>query len=252
MKTVNDLSKFIKVWPYHLKDINHSLLVTSSLSKVKSKSLKIGIIDTGVNRFHPCFKNAKLIAKDFTNSSNSIDELGHGTHCSALLVGHENGRHIGLVPNANLYAAKIVGRYRKGPKHTEKAMLKALKWLTNNQVHIILITMGRTKRSVIIQNQILLAMSQGIIIIASAGNHGGSLPLFPSSMSQVICVSALGKNGLPLPECYTGGLVDFFSPGEGIVSADRSSKYCEMSGSSQAAAIFCGLIANYITSKIVF
>ncbi|MDO6761467.1 S8 family serine peptidase [Tamlana sp. 2_MG-2023] len=244
MKTINDISQLLKLWPYHLPNTDSFLRTLPSVAK--TKSIKVGFIDTGVNKSHPCFAKAKLIAKDFSGGSNAVDELGHGTHCAALLVGHDIGVHVGLIPDAKLYAAKVVGRYRKGPKHTEKAMVEALKWLIKKEVHIILITMGRTKHSVIIENQIQLALNQGIIVIASAGNHGGSLPLFPSSIPQVVCVSAMDRNGLALPECYTGSLVDVFTPGEAIISADKYSKYCEMSGSSQAAAIFCGLIARKI------
>ena len=243
MKTINDLAQTLKLWPYHLPDITH-LLPRSSLDKTKFKSLKIGIIDTGINRSHPCFANAKIIAKDFSGGSNPIDEIGHGTHCSALLVGHETGRYTGLIPEAELYAAKIVGPHRKGSTHTEKSMFKALQWFVANDVHFIIITMGRHKPSFTIEKQIVLAHNKGVIVIASAGNHGGSLPLFPSSSPKVICISALGRDGLPLSECYTGGLVDFFVPGESITSANLDNNYSEMSGSSQAAAIFCGLMAH--------
>lgn len=201
-------------------------------------------MDTGVDRSHPCFANAKLITKDFSGGSNPVDEIGHGTHCSALLIGHETGRHIGLIPSAELYAAKIIGHHRNGSQHTEKSMVMALKWLIANHVHCIVITLGRHKPSFAIEREIGLAHEKGIIVMASAGNHGGSLPLFPSSIPGVICVSATGKDGLPLPECYTGALVDIFVPGESICSANINHNYSEMSGSSQAAALFCGLLAR--------
>ncbi|MFI8605092.1 S8 family peptidase [Cellulophaga baltica] len=247
MTTINDLSKSLELWPYRLRGIDN-LIHNSPLFKKKLESFKIGIVDTGIDRYHPCFAHAKIVAKDFSGSKNPMDELGHGTHCAAILVGNDKERYIGLTPNSKLYAAKVLGRHSKGPKYTEKAISEAIHWLTKNKVDIILITMGRKKDSTIIANQINLAINLGILIIASGGNHGGSLPLFPSSLPQVICVSALGKNGIPLPECYTGGLVDFFSPGETIISAGKSSTYCEMSGSSQAATIFCGLIAQSLES----
>lgn len=251
MKTMNNLSQVLKLSENSLLDYNHLISNSSVLYKTKLKFLRIGIIDTGVNKSHPCFANSKLITKDFTGGSNSNDELGHGTHCSAILIGNESNRHLGLIPDAKLYSAKVVGRFRKGSKHTEQAITHALKWLTKNKVHIILITMGRKNHSKIIENEINSAISQGIIIIASAGNHGGSLPLFPSSIPKVICVSALGKNGEPLPECYNGSLVDVFTPGESIISANGNSKYSKMSGSSQAAAIFCGFLSKKLMRQLI-
>lgn len=210
---------------------------------VEKAPFKIALIDTGVNTKHPCFAEAKIIPKDFTGSSSTIDELGHGTHCAGILVSQQDNELIGLCPKATLYAAKILGGTSRNKSKTEQSIVDAFQWAIAENVHVILMTLGCHRGAIKVQRIIEKTLQKGIKIIASAGNHGGSLPLFPAGISGVTCVSALGRNGLPLPECYQGDLVDFFVPGESIRSAYFNGWH-EMSGSSQAAAVFCGLLMS--------
>lgn len=247
MEDYIDLNEIIGSWPFELAETGKFIPFRPNFfEELKRRPLKVAIVDTGINISHSCFKNATIVNKDFSGGSNPYDEIGHGTHCAAILVGKQSKRFVGLVPETIIYSAKIIGRYSKELKYPEKSMGNAIRWAISNNVNFILITMGRTKTSPYVKEYINEAMSKGIIIIASAGNHGGSLPLFPSNVPGVICVSALGRNRLPVPECYSGGYVKAFVPGETIVSAKMNGEYREMSGSSQAAAIFCGLLVKKV------
>lgn len=234
------VDSLIEAWPYELPDITRFL---SSSLLTKGVSPRIALIDTGIDTSHPCFSGAQIIAKDFSGYSNPVDEIGHGTHCAAILVSQKSSGMAGLVPKSILYSAKIIGSTRRDRSFTENSIVQALKWAIEEDAQIILMTLGRYTSSHSIKKYIDFAISRGIAVISAAGNHGGSLPMFPASIPGVVCVSALGRNGLPLSECYQGDYVDVVAPGEEIMSA-RLGGWGKMSGSSQAASIFCGLLAQ--------
>lgn len=242
LKNPLDIGHLIDSWPFKLPNIKKITQIDKS--KFKNLHPRIALIDTGINTSHPCFLNSTIISKDFSGGSNPIDEIGHGTHCGAILVANSFGMK-GLYPRATLYSAKIIGKHKRSKVHTEKAFAQAIKWVIKENIQMIVITLGRYTSSSIIKKYINYALNKGVIVISSAGNHAGSLPLFPASVPGVLCISALSRNGLPLPECYQGGLVDVFAPGEAIPSA-RLRGFGKMTGSSQAAAVFCGLIARQL------
>lgn len=249
MENNTHLPNVIESWNFTLPPLNNSKFFTNDVKRAETRPIKIALIDTGINISHPSFKNSTIIAKDFTEGHNPEDEIGHGTHCAGILISHLDNKYIGLCPEATLYSAKILGRRKRDKSKTEQSIVDAFKWASDETVDIILMTLGCHHGSNKVREIIEKSLRKGIIIIVSAGNHGGSLPLFPAGLPGVICVSALGKNGLPLTECYQGELVDFFAPGESICSAYFNGWH-EMSGSSQAAAVFCGLIvANILKFK---
>ncbi len=249
MKNQTHLLKFIESWNFTLPPLDKLVFLPKEVKGSEHSPFKIALIDTGINISHPGFKNARIIAKDFTEGQNLEDELGHGTHCAGILISQCDRELIGLCPEATLYSAKILGRIKRDKSKTEQSIVNAFKWAIAENVHVVLMTLGCRRGNNGIKEIIEKALQKGIKIIVSAGNHNGSLPLFPATLPGVICVSALGKNGLPLPECYQGELVDVFAPGESIRSA-YFTNWQEMSGSSQAAAVFCGLmVADFLKLK---
>ena len=248
MENIIDLKSLITTWPFQLPDIENFISPTSLILGKTITTMRVALIDTGVDKSHPCFKNATIISKDFSGDSNPMDETGHGTHCAAILAAQTSSGMTGLLPKAFIYSAKVLSKNRVPKSYTERAITNAIMWAIEKKVQIVLITLGCRKPSTPVKEAIDLALSNRIIVVSAAGNHSGNLPLFPSSASGVICVSALGRNGLPLPECYKGELVDVFVPGEAIISAGLNG-WREMSGSSQAAAIFCGLLVNKLSNS---
>ena len=164
LKNHLSLNTLIKLWPYELPDIKniHTSLSYINLNNFKDVTLRIALIDTGVEISHPCFSGANIVSKDFLGYSNPADEIGHGTHCAAILVSQETSGMTGLVPKALLYSAKIIGQIRKDRSFTEKSIVQALKWAIEEDVQIILITLGRRTSNPSIIKYIDFAISRGI------------------------------------------------------------------------------------------
>lgn len=202
----------------------------------------VALIDSGVDTTHPAFAGARIQQRNFTGGSPVVDDVGHGTHCAGLLVGQSEGGLVGLAPGATLLSAKIFGR-SKAARPIATALVEALRWALDESADIIVLPLGRREACPAVLRAVEQAMDAGVSVVAAAGNHGGSTPLFPASVDGVICASALGVDGWPLPECYAGEAVDAFVLAEEVLSAHPTG-WRHMSGSSQAAAILGGLMAR--------
>ena len=80
------------------------------------------------------------------------------------------------------------------------------------------------------------AISQGVVVVAAAGNDGGATPNFPAAFPGVISVGALDSMGNIAP--YSNRGADVFAPG---------TAYNGMQGTSFAAPYIAGQIARKMT-----
>ncbi|MEO3976438.1 S8 family serine peptidase [Streptomyces sp. CAU 1734] len=72
------------------------------------KSVRIAVLDSGIDPDHPDFKDRVVGAKNFTDSPDTGDRLGHGTHVASIAAG-TGGGHKGVAPGASLLNAKALG-----------------------------------------------------------------------------------------------------------------------------------------------
>ncbi|MCK9906938.1 S8 family serine peptidase, partial [Frankia sp. Cpl3] len=79
-------------------------------------------------------------------------------------------------------------------------------WSIRNQVDIINMSFGMPQYSEALSRMVKRASSQGIVMVASAGNNGAAVE-FPARYPGVIGVGALNENGK---------LADFSSRGKGL------------------------------------
>lgn len=187
------LANIIESWNFTHYPLDNSGFFSNKAKRAEQRPFKIALVDTGVNTEHTCFKNATIIAKDFTEGQNPKDELGHGTHCAGILVSQFDREFIGLSPEATLYSAKILGRIKRDKSKTENSIVNAFDWAIAEKVHVVLMTLGCHRGNNSVKEIIEKALQKGIKIIVSAGNHGGSLPLFPANLPGLSVFLPLGK-----------------------------------------------------------
>ena len=85
------------------------------------------------------------------------------------------------------------------------------------------------------------AHSQGVVLVAAAGNEGTNVPQYPAAYSKVIAVSATTADGRLAPFSTRGDWVDLVAPGTGILSTSKSGSYDRQSGTSMSTPFVSGL-----------
>ena len=200
----------------------------------------VGVADTGVDFTHRDLVNMMWVNSDeipgneiddddngyvddvygydFKNSDgNPFDDHGHGTHCSGIIAAEtNNGLDIaGVSSGAKIMALKFIGSNGSG-KISDA--VSAFYYAIENGVEVISNSWGGEYPSTILNNVIEYADSQGVIVIAAAGNEGNSKPYYPAYYNYVISVAATDSNDDKPSFSNYGSWVDVAAPGVDILS----------------------------------
>jgi subtilisin family serine protease len=169
----------------------------------------------------------------------------HGTAVAALMVGQAE-RFRGVAPGAALYAADI---YCDSPRGgSAERIAGALGWLAREQVAVINISLvGPPNRT--LERVVGTLVGRGHLLVAAVGNDGPAAPpLYPASYPGVVGVSAVDRNGRPLPEAARGPQVTFAAPGNQMVSAAPGTPpFRQVRGTSFAAPIVAAMLAGTLS-----
>jgi subtilisin family serine protease len=209
------------------------------VSNCFSKEIKVAVIDTGIdNQVGKICKDGNI---DFSGT-NSNDSFGHGTHIAGLII--KNAK------NANfcLYNLKYYDPAMHGGDSL-KAIISALKKAIDLNVDIINISAGGFSSVEEEKSLIKLALDKGIKVIVAAGNEATNLDkdcnYFPACYdNRLIVVGNLTKTGVKSNSSNYGSIVKTWEIGTNVVSSLPNQKSGELSGTSQATAIFTGKTLN--------
>ncbi|HYC73408.1 S8 family serine peptidase [Brevundimonas sp.] len=204
----------------------------------QSGSLRLGLIDTGVDAGHPTLSGVTVRQQGFAGESRPG---AHGTAVASLLAGR-SGAFAGSAPGAALFVADVYGGSPSGGSSTGVA--RALAWLLQNDVPVVNISLVGP-RNALVEAAVRRAAARGVLIVAAAGNDGPAAPpLYPASYSEVIGVTAVNARGRVLPEAARGPQVDFAAPGADMAAAGPGEGYVSVRGASFAAPLVAGLLAR--------
>jgi subtilisin family serine protease len=151
------------------------------------------------------------------NDGDPCDDHGHGTHCAGTITAEgDNGLDIvGVCWNARIMALKFLGS--NGYGSTSRAVT-AFYYAVANGADIISNSWGGGSYSHVIKDAIDYAHSQGVIMVASAGNDNSNYPKYPAYYEHMISVAATNSNDEKAPFSNYGDWVDIAAPGVDILS----------------------------------
>jgi len=220
------------------------------------KGVKIAILDTGVDLNHPDLRVADGVCLLSSCPHSYQDDNGHGTHVAGIIAAKDNDiGTVGVAPDANIYAVKVLDRYGEGNVST---ILSGIEWAMKQGVDIINLSLAAPEDAPALKAAIQKAYESGILVVAAAGNNGyangaGDTVEYPAKYDSAIAVAAVNKENVRLPYSATGSAVEVAAPGEDVYSTvpvdlDRDGArdgYTRMSGTSMAAPFVSGVLALY-------
>jgi subtilisin family serine protease len=233
---------------------------------LNGQGVKVAILDTGINEEHEFVKGKIIGGMHFITNSRE-DGNGHGTHIAGIIAG-ENNEIKGVAPRASLLNVKVLNSRGSGDSASiSDGILYALNPDGNDQtddkVDIISISIGgKTNiQDEVINQAILNAINQGVVVIVAAGNcnqandcEGFQGVTIPGSFEPVITVGSVDKQ-LNHPDFSAGNQYqnyikpDVVAPGVGILSSDLIG-YERKSGTSMSTPFVTGLAALMIQNGI--
>jgi subtilisin family serine protease len=212
---------------------------------VGSPAVIVGVIDSGVDYTHRDLNDNMWINEaemygtegidddgngytddiygyDFINTdSDPKDDYGHGTHCSGIIAAEGNNDLdiTGVCWNAKIMALKFLNQFGEG---SIDAAAQAVYYAADNGADVISNSWGvpgvLANQAKCLQEAMDYAHSQGVVIVASAGNEGWDFPSIPAGYENVIAVAATDSNNQLGWFSNFGDWVDIAAPGVDILS----------------------------------
>jgi len=191
------------------------------------------------------------------NNPDPFDDHGHGTHCAGVIAAvTDNQLDIaGLCWNARIMAVKFMGSHGEG---TTADVISAIYYAVANGADILSNSWGGDQHSQALQEAIDFAHSQGLIIVAAAGNGNSDKPHYPAAYNHVLAVTATDYDDNRWSLANYGPWVDLAAPGVAILSLrakDTSQGYprdpytTSMSGTSMACPFVAGSCALLLSAN---
>lgn len=217
----------------------------------KGKGVRVGVIDTGVD-----VDNKQLAAnvsggKSLVGGKPTQDEVGHGTKVAGIIAARpaRGSGFYGLAPEATIVPFKQTSEEKAG---TAESLAKAINLAVDAHVKIINISQGTDappSELGSLQQAILNASKQNVLIIASAGNGGADgkqKNTYPAAFEQydnVLAVAASDRNNERAPFSQSGKFVGIAAPGVDMVSTVPDGGNCVDQGTSFSAPYVAGAAA---------
>lgn len=211
--------------------------------------VNIAIIDTGVNSSHPDLVGAIAGGvSEVSYTSSYQDDNGHGTHCAGIVGARQNGTGIvGIAPQSSIYAVKALDNSGSG---NTSDIIVGIDWAIGQKMDIISMSLGSKTSSTALQSACNTANSDGILVVAAAGNSGTAKVSkstdtinYPARYDSVIAVGATDSSNNRAYFSSTGKELDVVAPGYNILSDNYKGGTVTMSGTSMATPYVAGDLA---------
>ena len=195
------------------------------------QSIMVAVLDTGIDKNNQDLADRVVAKVNFTDSLTSDDLYGHGTHMAGTIIA--------IAPECRLMNVKVADDLGR----CEPAVVaRGIIWAVDHGARVINMSLAMIA-SPNLEEAVDYAWSKGAIIIAAAGNKGGSEPSYPAYYCNCLAVAGTNKNdSLALLSSY-GDWVDVAAPGFNIYSELPQNQYGYKTGTSAAGAHVSGVAA---------
>jgi len=269
-----------------------------SLSPLTGVGVGVAVIDSGVDTRHAALRNRVVASVDFTGGD-GVDRYGHGTHVAATIAGRagrtaDTAEYRGIASGAHIVSLRVLGDDGSG---VASNVIEAIDWAIEHKrrynIRIINLSLGgpvvQSYRDDPLCEAVDRAIDAGIVVVASAGNHGrtddgrriyGGVTS-PGNHPGVITVGALDTKQTPDrsddsvatwssrgPTMYDLVMKpDLVAPGSRVTSAEAAGSYLsatfpqrhvagagatgymQLSGTSMAASVVSGSAALLLEGR---
>lgn len=214
--------------------------------KTYKRKIKIAVIDSGIDKSHPDIKG--IVTREYNainHNEEIIDDTGHGTGVAGIIGARNNEIGIrGVVESSKLEIYSI--KAFENNSSNEKIIKKALRWSIDQNVDIINFSAGASKADREMEELIIEAVNNHIIIISAAGNKFNNKIQFPADQANVISVGAVNNEYKQISGTVIKD-VDFVGPGINILTTFPGNTYNYLAYTSSSTDFVTGIVSNLLS-----
>jgi len=206
-----------------------------------SSSVKLAILDTGIDATHPEFSGRIASGYDFVNAdADAADDHGHGTLCAgvAAATGNNGVGVAGIDWKTTIVPVKVLGSTGSG---LTSNVAKGITWAADNGAQVLSMSLGGPATTTL-ESAAAYAVGKNCVLVAASGNDGIGAVSFPAAYPGVLAVGALQGNTIASFSNF-GPELDVCAPGVSVYTAAKGGGYAYFSGTSAATPFVAGLVA---------
>lgn len=229
-------------------------------------SVVVAVVDSGVDLGHPEF--AGRLQPGYNALAPGLppqDDLGHGTHVAGIVAAAGNNALgiAGVAWQTTIMPVKVLDSSGGG---YASQIADGLRWAADHGALVINMSWGGDAPSRTIAEAVDYAYRKGVVLVAAAGNCGGSNYLdngclernpvfYPAALPNVIAVAATGPDDQPTSYTNHGSYVNLAAPGGDRAAPVWSTLplsrggYGSMAGTSMAAPHVSGAAALLLATR---
>ncbi|WP_030767314.1 type VII secretion-associated serine protease mycosin [Streptomyces sp. NRRL F-2664] len=219
----------------------------------KGASVRVAVIDTGVDRANPQLSGALDVAagKDFVDpkgGDGTTDTVGHGTKVAGLIAARPQAGtgFVGLAPDATIIPIRQNDGQGKGnalslSQAIDHAVAKGAQVINISQDTDVPLSADSE-----LGKSVQKAVAADIVVVASAGNDGMSgqkRKTYPAAFPGVLAVGASDRNNERAAFSQPGDFIGVAAPGVDMVSTVPGFGQCIDNGTSFSAPYVAGVAA---------
>lgn len=261
-----------------------ALALAEAQGLARGDGVRVAVFDTGIDLAHPLIAprlartaSGRLVGIDLVDGDDDPREdgregdrgFGHGTHVAGIVAQ--------AAPGVRLLPVRVLDR---GGRGNAWVLAEALLWAldpdgnpaTDDGARVLNFSLATPQPTRLLRAAIALATcddddddaddidlgepgfeldkarcdsGRGAVVLAAAGNDGGTLPQYPAAESAEgkLAVTAVGESGALVGFANRGDWVQLAAPGDRIVSAWPGGGYATASGSSMSTPWAAGVAA---------
>ncbi|KMK76635.1 peptidase S8 [Alkalihalobacillus pseudalcaliphilus] len=200
---------------------------------------KVAVLDTGIAEHADLFIHGG--ASFVAGEPDYHDLNGHGTHVAGTIAALNDGAGvIGVAPDAELYAVKVLGASGSG---SVSSIAQGLEWAGDNGMDVANLSLGSPVGSDTLEQAVNYATDSGVLVVAASGNSGSGTVSYPARYDNAFAVGATDQvnNRASFSQYGTG--LDIVAPGVEVESTYLNGEYASLSGTSMATPHVAGVAA---------
>lgn len=214
-----------------------------------SESVKIAVVDTGVDLKHPDLAGKIVAGRDIVDGDDeAMDGHYHGTHCAGIAAAMTNNQIgvAGFAPDVKIMPVRVLDSNGSG---TSADVANGIIWAADHGAQVISMSLGGPSNPNVKKEAVAYALSKDVALVAAMGNYGDNSQIFPAAQEGVIAVGATDNADKKASFSQYGKWISVSAPGVGILSTfptyNTSGKknYGSISGTSMATPAVAGVVA---------
>ncbi len=204
-----------------------------------SPTIKIAILDSGIDSAHPDLASKIVAKKNFSDSPTTEDLYSHGTHVAGIAAAiTDNATGVaGMGYNSSLMNVKVLNDDGGG---SYSWIIEGIIWAADNKADVINLSISGDVDSPAMKEAVDYAWNKGAVVVAAAGNNGSIKPSYPACYDNAIAVTAVNSDDQLCSFSDYGDWIDVVAPGDAVSTLPNNS-YGSMGGTSMAAPFVSGL-----------